>query len=82
MKSSTNAKGKNGKEFLPNVGFWPAKSGKGYTLFVSDKIKEILENTAVGSTLYLAEVESDNENAPTYRVTVMPPRDEQTEAGI
>jgi len=65
----------NKKDFLPSIGFWPAKSGNGFTVFVSEDLKKELGKAIVGSTLLLKEVESDNDKAPAFRIVIMPPRD-------
>jgi hypothetical protein len=74
-----NAKATTGKkEFNPSIGFWPTQKGTGYSVFVDEKVKADLEKAAVGSRLFLQEVESDNPKAPAYRVTVMPAQEETT----
>jgi hypothetical protein len=75
--------GKTGnKEFAPSVGFWPAKSGNGYTCFIDKKVIENLEKAAEGGRLLLQEVESDNPKAPAYRLTIFDGGEKQAEDKI
>lgn len=75
--SKTKTTGK--KEFAPNIGFWPAKSGNGFTRKLTREDIETLAKAEEGSRLLLSEVSSDNEKAPAFRLTVFPP-DEQSQA--
>jgi hypothetical protein len=70
------------KEFAPSVGFWPAKSGNGYTCFLDEKTIETLSKAKEGGRLLLQEVNSDNEKAPTYRLTIFDDTPRQQEESI
>lgn len=70
-----NGKGKEKKEFAPNIGFWPTKKGTGFSVFLDENVMETLGKAEAGGRLFLQEVDSDNENAPAYRVTIFPPDD-------
>jgi hypothetical protein len=80
---STKVTAKNKKEYPPQIGFWPAKSGKGFTVGINESVLKILETASLGGRLLLTEVpeeyREDNDKMPVYRVTVFPPN-EQTQA--
>ena len=81
-----NGKSNSKKEFNPSIGFWPAKSGNGFTVSVNEALIETLKKAQIGSTLYLQEVpeeaRADNDRIPAYRVTIFPPRESNDEAGL
>jgi hypothetical protein len=70
------------KEYAPSVGFWPAKSGRGYTVFLNADVIATLEKAEEGGTLFLQEVPEEwrKENTPHYRVSIFAPRDEEATA--
>lgn len=73
------------KKFAPSIGFWPSKSGNGYTCFIDQKTLETLENAAEGGRLYLQAVpESDNPKIPAFRLTFFDdaPKAAEAESGI
>lgn len=79
--SKNNKGGK--KEFAPNIGFWPAKSGRGYTCYIDDKTLETLNKAAEGGRLFLEEVPSnDNPKAPAFRLTFFNADVKQAEESI
>lgn len=63
----------------PNVGLWPTKSGKGYSVYLNEKVIRTLQECEEGGTLFLNEVEEaareENAKAPHYRLTIYPPRE-------
>jgi hypothetical protein len=63
------------------VGFWPAKSGNGYTCFIDGAVLETLAKAAEGGRLFLQEVKSDSEKAPTWRVTFFDGGEKKQEEG-
>lgn len=69
MNKASNGK----KEFAPSIGFWPAKSGNGFTVYLDEKVFGELQKAEIGGRLLLAEVTSDNDKAPAYRVTIFGP---------
>jgi hypothetical protein len=75
-KQTSKSKGPK-KEFAPQVGFWPAKSGNGFTSYIDEKTLGELQKAQLGGRLLLSSVDSDNEKAPHYRVTIFPPSEEQ-----
>lgn len=82
---SNNYKNGNGggkKEFAPSVGFWPTKSGSGYSVFVDDKTLETIKQARSGDRLFLAEVpeEKRGEKTPHYRLTILPGDDNRPTA--
>lgn len=76
MTTKNKYNGKNDKAFNPNFGFWPAKSGKGYTVAVDAKLAAMLATAEPGARLYLQEVPEEqreaNEKVPSFRVTIFP----------
>jgi hypothetical protein len=81
MNKGNNKTGKKG-DFAPSVGFWPAKSGNGYTCFIDEKTIETLANAKEGGRLFLQPVESDNEKAPKFRLTFFDDAPKQQEESI
>lgn len=77
-KPMVKGNGNNGgeKKFAPNIGFWPTKSGNGFSVAITEKVMAALEEVKIGGRLYLSEANSDAENAPTWRLAVFAP-DEQ-----
>ncbi len=70
-KSKINPK--TGKPYEPQIAFWPAKSGKGYTTKITDEVLEILTKAKVGGRILLTEVPEEyrtSDTSPHYRVTV------------
>ena len=74
---SKNAKNTTKKEYAPSFGFWPAKSGNGFTTAITEQLLETLAKAKVGGRLLLSEVPEDvreeNDRIPTYRVTIFEP---------
>lgn len=74
---------KEKKDYLPSFGFWPTKSGKGFTVAVNDNLLQTLSQATPGSRLLLQEVPEEfikydddgAQKSPSYRVTIFPPDD-------
>lgn len=68
----------NEKKFNPSIGFWPTKSGKGFSVFLSAKVMKEIEQAQEGGSLFLQEVPDagDSDNKPHYRVVIFPPSDQ------
>lgn len=67
------------KDFAPNIGFWPAKSGNGHTLHITPEVLEVLKTASVGGRLHLKEnAQRKSDTHPSFRVSVFPP----SEGGI
>lgn len=60
--------------YAPSIGFWPTKSGKGFTVFIDENVKDMLANAEEGGRLFLQEVEAEqleaNDKSPHYRVVI------------
>lgn len=81
-RTDNKTNGKSNKDFAPNIGFWEAKTGNGYSVFISEELLETLNNAKVGGFLSLQLVPEDvrdaNPKVPAYRLTIFPPKDENT----
>jgi hypothetical protein len=77
-ETNTNKK----TEYPPNIGFWPAKSGNGYTVFVDagtrSELERLLSAATEGTRLYLSQPKSDNKKAPAFRINVLPKEEAQS----
>jgi hypothetical protein len=82
-KNYGNKQNNNGgkKEFAPSIGFWATKSGKGYSVFVDEKVMGELDKIQEGGRLFLSEVTNSNsDRAPQYRVVYLAPVGEEAQA--
>ena len=76
----------NTKKVYNDIGLWEARSGNGYTAFVTEdvlarlkRIVELAEKNGDGS-LYVGPIKEEyqKENGPTYRLDYLPPKAEKT----
>jgi len=86
-KGKTNTKTTGGKkEYNPSIGFWPTKSGNGFSVAVTAELLATLNKAQEGGRLYLQEVPEDvraeNDRIPTYRVTIFPPAEQTANDSI
>ncbi len=66
------------KEYDPQFGFWPNKSGKpGANVYIDEALLATLNKAKIGGRLFLAEVPAEvrkkNNKMPSYRITIFPP---------
>lgn len=71
MPKNNNTNKNETPKFNDDIGFWPSKSGKGYNVFVDEKILATLATAQEGDRLFLSENTSENPKAPAYRVAIL-----------
>lgn len=80
-KPTTKPQGK--KEYAPSFGFWSARSGKGFTVGITQQLLDTLAKAEIGGRLLLLpvpeDVRAENDKLPVYRVTIYPADKKQDE---
>jgi hypothetical protein len=80
-KKASNEEIKSAKNFFPSTGFWPTKSGTGHSAYITEDVLKIMSNVKFGGRLFLQPLEdSGNERAPSYRLVIMPPSEDQEQS--